>query len=453
MANGVEYIGKKDVAWSYAATILMVGAGVILLPFMLNKLPQQTIGIWNIFQVITALVTLLDFGFQPSFARNISYVFSGVKALQKEGVAVAPTGEETDYGLLKTTLRAMQVFYRRMALTVFLLLLTAGTAYLYYVLRAYEGDRTEVLTAWVLLIAINSVNLYTFYYDALLTGKGYVKRAQQINIVGQACYLILGIGLLYAGFGLVAVVLSQLASIVTKRILMYRTFYTPELKAALAAADESDYGEVLRTIMPNAVKMGLTSLGGWLVYKSAVLLGSAMLPLALMASYGITLQLVDILIRCGSVVYLSFVPKISQYRVERNYPEMRRIYRLSIGSMWLIVLAGGVGMLYLGNPVLTLLKSQTMLLPAGPMALLLAVHVLERNHVISWGFLLADNRVPFFVPSLIAGGVTVVLTWLMVGPLQWGVWGLIAAPGLAQLVYQNWKWPYVVIKELFVTHA
>lgn len=431
----------------------MVGAGVILLPFMLNKLPEETIGVWNIFQVITALVALLDFGFQPSFARNISYVFSGVKELKREGVSEAAAGSETDYGLLKTTLRAMQVFYRRMSLAVFVLLLTVGTGYMYYVLQQYEGDRTEVLIAWLLLIAINAVNLYTFYYDALLTGKGYVKRAQQINIVGQLCYLVLGIGLLYAGFGLVAVVLSQLAAIVTKRILMYRTFYTRELRAALDSAEEGDYREILRTIMPNAVKMGLTSLGGWLVYKSAVLIGSAMLPLKVMAGFGITLQLIDILIRCGTVVYLSFVPKISQYRVERDYGQLRRIYKLSIGSMWLIVVAGGLGMIFLGNPILRLLHSQTMLIATGPMILLLVVHLLERNHVISWGFLLADNRVPFFIPSLIAGGVTIVLTWLFVGPMDWGIWGLIAAPSIAQAVYQNWKWPYVVIKELFIEHA
>lgn len=431
----------------------MVGAGVILLPFMLNKLPEETIGIWNIFQVITALVALLDFGFQPSFARNISYVFSGVKELKREGVSEAAAGSETDYGLLKTTLRAMQVFYRRMSLAVFVLLLTVGTGYMYYVLQQYEGDRTEVLIAWLLLIAINAVNLYTFYYDALLTGKGYVKRAQQINIVGQLCYLVLGIGLLYAGFGLVAVVLSQLAAIVTKRILMYRTFYTRELRAALDSAEEGDYREILRTIMPNAVKMGLTSLGGWLVYKSAVLIGSAMLPLKVMAGFGITLQLIDILIRCGTVVYLSFVPKISQYRVERDYGQLRWIYKLSIGSMWLVVVAGGLGMIFLGNPILRLLHSQTMLIATGPMILLLVVHLLERNHVISWGFLLADNRVPFFIPSLIAGGVTIVLTWLFVGPMDWDIWGLIAAPGIAQAVYQNWKWPYVVIRELFIEHA
>ena len=67
MPQGVEQIGKKDIIWSYAATIFMVGAGVLLLPFILNQMSAETVGIWNIFQTITSLVMLLDFGFRPSF--------------------------------------------------------------------------------------------------------------------------------------------------------------------------------------------------------------------------------------------------------------------------------------------------------------------------------------------------------------------------------------------------
>ena len=72
MTTGIEHIGKKDVAWSYAATVMMIGAGLILLPFILHKMSAETVGIWQLFQTITLLVTLLDFGFRPTFSRNIT---------------------------------------------------------------------------------------------------------------------------------------------------------------------------------------------------------------------------------------------------------------------------------------------------------------------------------------------------------------------------------------------
>ena len=449
MAEKVEHIGKKEIVWSYAGTAFMIGAGVILLPFILHKMPQETVGIWNIFQTITALILLLDFGFRPTFARNISYIFSGVKSLQRDGVAHTSSEASVDYGLLKGSLIAMRRFYRWMAIGVFAILSTAGTAYFYYILQKYSGDRQDALIAWVLLIALNCYNLYTFYYDALLTGKGYVKRAQQINMFGQALYIGLAIGLIYAGLGLTAIVASQAISIVIRRILTYRVFFTPELKAHLEEVKANEPKEILAAISPNAIKIGLTQLGGFLVNKSAILIGSAFLSLEQIACYGITLQVMDILARCATVFYQAYTPKLAQSRAENDLASLRRYYRLCTGSLWLIYLVGGVAWVFLGEWALNIIHSQTSFVPIAMLCAMLVISTLEHNHAVSAGFIMADNKIPFFIPSLVSGAATILLLWLFLGPLNMGTWGLILAPGLAQLAYQNWKWPSVVIKELW----
>ena len=449
MSEKVEHIGKKEIAWSYAGTAFMIGAGVILLPFILNKMPQETVGIWNIFQTITALVLLLDFGFRPTFARNISYIFSGVKTLQRDGVQHTTSDAEVDYGLLKGSLIAMRRFYRWMALAVFGLLATAGTAYFYYILQKYSGDRQDAMIAWLLLIGINCYNLYTFYYDALLTGKGYIRQSQQINIFGQAIYVGLAIGLIYSGFGLTAIVGSQLISTIIRRVLTYRVFFTEELKAKLDDAAAQEPKRILSAITPNAIKIGLTQAGGFLVNKSSVLIGSAFLTLEEVACYGITLQVMDILARCATVFYQSYLPKLAQCRTENNLAGLRRYYLLCTGSLIAVYTAGGVAWVFLGNWALDLIHSQTHFLPTAMLCVMLFISLLEHNHAQSAGFIMADNRIPFFIPSLASGAATVVLLWLFLSPLQMGVWGLILAPGIAQLAYQNWKWPSVVIKELW----
>lgn len=426
----------------------MIGAGVILLPFILNKMPQETVGIWNIFQTITALVLMLDFGFRPTFARNISYIFSGVKKLQKNGVTHIDADAEVDYSLLKGSLIAMQRFYRWMALGAFILLLTAGTAYFYYILQKYSGDRQDALIAWILLIAINCYNLYTFYYDALLTGKGYVKRTQQINILGQALYIALAIGLIYAGFGLTAIVTSQLVSTIVRRILSYRVFFTQRLKDALTAVAPQEPKEILAAITPNAVKIGLTQLGGFCVNKSAILIGSAFLTLEEVACYGITLQVMDILARCATVFYQSYTPKLAQCRAENNLTELKRYYLLCTGRLLLIFLIGGIAWVFLGDWALDIIHSQTHFLPTAMLCVMLVISILEHNHAVSAGFIMADNKIPFFIPSLVSGAATILLLFIFLSPMQMGLWGMILAPGLAQLAYQNWKWPSVVIKEL-----
>ena len=448
MANNIEHIGKKDIIWSYIATIFRVGTGIILWPFILSQMSAETVGIWNVMITIMGFVALLDFGFQPSFARNISYIFSGVTKLQKVGIQTAVSDGNINFSLLKGTLNAMRKFYRWMALGVFVILGIAGTAYFYYILQKYSGDRTDAMIAWILLIAINSYNVYTLYYNALLLGKGYIRRERQIMILSQCVYLSLAIVLIYAGYGLTAIVSSQAVSIILQRILSYRVFFTKELKQQLLHTEADETKDILRAISPNAVKVGLTQLGGFCVTKSALLIGSAFLTLEETACYGITLHIIDILARCSTVYYQSITPKIAQSRANKDVIKLKYYFVCSISILVATFLIGGAAIAFLGNWGLNMIGSETKFLPTIMVCVMLLVYLLETNHSIAAGFISADNRIPFFIPSLLSGLGTVLLLWLFLSIFKWGVWGMILSQGIAQLVYQNWKWPSMVIKEL-----
>lgn len=448
MANNIEHIGKKDIIWSYVATIFRVGAGIILWPFILSQMSAETVGIWNVMITIMGFVALLDFGFQPSFARNISYIFSGVTKLQKVGIQTAVSDGNINFSLLKGTLNAMRKFYRWMALGVFVILGIAGTAYFYYILQKYSGDRTDAMIAWILLIAINSYNVYTLYYNALLLGKGYIRRERQIMILSQCVYLSLAIVLIYAGYGLTAIVSSQAVSIILQRILSYRVFFTKELKQQLLHTEADETKDILRAISPNAVKVGLTQLGGFCVTKSALLIGSAFLTLEETACYGITLHIIDILARCSTVYYQSITPKIAQSRANKDVIKLKYYFVCSISILVATFLIGGAAIAFLGNWGLNMIGSETKFLPTIMLCVMLLIYLLETNHSIAAGFISADNRIPFFIPSLLSGLGTVLLLWLFLSIFKWGVWGMILSQGIAQLVYQNWKWPSMVIKEL-----
>jgi O-antigen/teichoic acid export membrane protein len=448
LANNIEHIGKKDIIWSYVATIFRVGAGIILWPFILSHMSAETVGIWNVMITIMGFVALLDFGFQPSFARNISYIFSGVTKLQKVGIQTAVSDGNINFSLLKGTLNAMRKFYRWMALGVFVILGIAGTAYFYYILQKYSGDRTDAMIAWILLIAINSYNVYTLYYNALLLGKGYIRRERQIMILSQCVYLSLAIVLIYAGYGLTAIVSSQAVSIILQRILSYRVFFTKGLKQQLLHTEADETKDILRAISPNAVKVGLTQLGGFCVTKSALLIGSAFLTLEETACYGITLHIIDILARCSTVYYQSITPKIAQSRANKDIIKLKYYFVCSVGILVATFLLGGATIAFLGNWGLNMIGSETKFLPTIMLCVMLLVYLLETNHSIAAGFISADNRIPFFIPSLLSGLGTVVLLWLFLSIFKWGVWGMILSQGIAQLVYQNWKWPSMVIKEL-----
>jgi len=448
MSNTMN-IGQKDVMWNYVATILQSGVGVILLPFILKTFPQETVAIWTIFSTIMALTTLLDFGFGPSFARNVSYVVSGVTELKSTGYQiVAFENNEIDYGLFKGLINAMRWFYSRLAILLFLLLATAGTYYIYTVLQSYVGNHREIYIAWIILCLINTYSLYTLYYDSLLSGKGLIKQAKQIQVMGQGLYLIVAVVMILLHFNLIAIVSAQALSIILRRILSYHIIYTAEFKKALHNAVAKARKDFIKPILPNAIRLGITSIGLFMVTRSALLIGALYLSLSDIASYGITIQVVVIIAGIAGVYLYTYLPQIAQYRITNNIPSIRKIYLHGCGMMLLTFIVCGLALLFFGNWGLELIHSKTPLLSRPFIAVALLIYLLETNHGFAGNILVTKNEVPFFKASLFAGVITLILLYIFFYFTHLGVWSMILAQGIAQGIYQNWKWPMVVLKEL-----
>lgn len=445
----VANIGKKDFVWTLLATLFKIGAGVLLFPFVLRMLPSETVGVWTIFTTIAQLTIIFDFGFNTSFARNVSYVFSGVRSLKKEGYEFVDGADinKIDYKLLANTIRAMRYFYSRMAVVLFLLFAVIGTFYVYTLTLDYAGDVREVYVAWVILVLINCYNLYTLYYESLLNGRGLVKRVHQIIFVGNVVYIGFAIVLILMGGGLVAIVSSQAISVLLVRYLSKKTFYTKDIINNLAQVDGGEYKSVLSAIAPNAVKVGLTSLGGFIINKSSMFIGSLYVSLEVMASYGITLQLLVVIGMLGGIFTRVYMPKVFQWRVEGRIDLVKRMFYLSSAVMFVVFLFSGSVIVMWGDWMLGILQSTTMLLPTGLLILVFVQHYLEYNHSNAAQYLLSRNEVPFFKASLISAvGVLILLTIFVIW-LDMGVLGMILAPTLVQATYQNWKWPLEVVRE------
>jgi O-antigen/teichoic acid export membrane protein len=442
-------IGRKDVIWTYVSTFLQIGTGLILLPLILRVFPQEIVALWTIFTTMMALTNLLDFGFNPTFARNVSYVISGIKRLKVKGYNIVEShNSDIDYGLFKGLIDVMKWFYARMALLLLVILLTAGTYYIHTILKTYSGSHAEVYIAWTILVSINSYSLYTMYYDSLMQGKGLIRRSKQIKIIGQGIYLIVATILILLQLNLIAVVSAQALSIVMIRILSRRTIYTAEFKQMLQGVTAQARKKILSTIYPNAVKVGLTSLGGFLVTRSSIVIGSLYLSLDEIASYGITIQIITIISSIASVYFATYQPKIVQCRVQNDSEAIKRLYMKGCVFQFNTFVFVGIALFFLGEWAMSIIESETPLLSKSFIAVALFIHLLETNHANAGSILSTKNEVPYFKAALVSGVFTVTLSYIFLNCTYWGVWGLMLAPGIVQLGYQNWKWPMQVATEL-----
>lgn len=401
---------------------------------------------------VTAFSTLIDFGFGPSFTRNVAYVFSGVKKLQNTGFEIVNSEFVTiDFGLLKSLINSMKWLYKRLASVLFIFLISIGTYYIYILTKNYTGSKSDIYISWFILCIINTYNVYTLYYDALLQGKGLIKRSKQIIILGNITYLSLAFILLQSGFGLISIVSAQASSVIVIRWLSYRAFFSEEIKNKLQNISPWNKKEVLKAIYPNAIKIGLTSIGGFLVNRSAMIIGSLYLSLSEIASYGISIQIIGVIYGIAGIYTSTYQPRIVFLRIKNNIPEIKKLYikgQLVLISTYLL---SGLVLITLGNDILTLLGSKTLFINKLLLFIIIIINFLENNHSMAGSILLTRNEVPFFKASLTFGFLTVLLLIFFLNYTKMGLWSLILAPGISQGIYQNWKWPLEVVKELKIS--
>ena len=441
-------ITKTDVLWNYIATFFKISSSLLLLPLILHKLPSEDVGIWSIFTSIAALVFLIDFGFNSSFSRNVTYIFSGVSTLQKDGHETKfDTSGQINYGLLKGLLGSMRWFYSRVSVVLFFLLATGGTLYMHRLLENYHGNKVDMYIAWFLFISINTYNLYTLYYDALLEGRGLIRISKQVTILGHVIYLLVSIVAIYLGCGLIALVLAQLVSIIIIRTISQRKFFTTDIVLSLKNCEGEDRKEILKAIYPNALKYGVTSFGGFMIQKSSIFIGSLYLTLPAIASFGVTKQVMDISVNVANITLATFLPQIANLRVEGNYERIKVIYIKGVLIANTIFMLAALTIILFGTPLLHLIKSNTSL-NQQVLTIVAISSLIGLNSGISGSVISTKNHIQFVKPSLISGIATVLLLFIFFKFTNLGLVGMALAPGLIDLCYQGWKWPMVVIKEL-----
>lgn len=442
-------ITKKDLIWNYIATFLKIASSFILLPFILNKMPSEKVGIWSVFITISAFTSLLDFGFNQTFSRNITYIFSGVTELKREGYTINKNKQyDIDYNLLKSLIKAMRWFYSRISLVLLIILAFFGTYYISSILNKYHGNHLEIFIAWGIFCIINTYNLYTLYYDSLLLGIGLIKKSKQITIIGQLVYLTIAATLIILGYGLIAIVTAQASSVIIIRWLSYNAFYTKRLIIKLKNAETKSVDNIFKIIYPNAIKIGLTSLGAFLIQRSSIILGSIYLPLDKLASYSITMQIISVIGSLSTIYTSTYLPKISQLRINQNDELIKIIYLRGIIVLLLTYLCCGSILIIFGEFSLNIIRSQTELLPLHLLILGLVLNLEQVNLSNAGSILVTKNEVPFYKASIISGIFIILGLYISIKIFNIGLLGLIIIPLLVDISFQTWKWPLEVIKDL-----
>ena len=443
-------VTKKDIIWSYIAQFFNLGAGLITLPLVLHMLSEDEIGMNYLMLTVSSMVALLDFGFAPQFARNITYVFSGAPELRKEGIAES-TGK-IDYTLLANMIKVAKKVYAIMAVLTLILMLTGGTAYIYKVTDGFTNVKHSLII-WIIYSVSVFFNIYYVYYSSLLTGRGQIMESKKAMIAQRLTYICLTFGLLLSGMGLLGVVIANLLAPFIGRILSYRMFYDNDMKNHLANSQPSsaEQKKLFLIIWYNAKKLGIVFIGSYAINKIGMFFAGLYLNLAEIASYGLMIQLVTIISQLALTFNISEQPLFNAYRTEGRKKELLEKFALTMNVYYVIFIIASFALISIGPWALRLIGSNAILPTGLIVAIYCLVVLLEGNHGSFATFIVTENKIPFVESSLIAGAAICIGSFLSLKFTTLGILGLVLVQGICQLVYANWKWPYVVCRDFHIS--
>jgi O-antigen/teichoic acid export membrane protein len=447
------HISRSDIIWSYSAHIFNVGASIIILPAVLHSLPEKMLGVWYLFLTISTFVNLLDFGFRNTFMRNVSYTYGGATVLLKSGIDVdSKVLPHPNYSLLKEVIATMRRFYAMLSLLMFLLLAVAGSYYLFYYcgkLSLSPEELSEVKTAWWIYAFSTSLGFFLLYYNPLLVGRGLIKENNMVIIVSKVIYIVTVIAGLKYDMGLEAIVLATLLSVACNAGLSHFFFFDKQTVLKLKQTVREKV-KLMPVFWHNASKVGIAETANFFTMQGATFFVSFFAP-ADVAQYGLTMQLVVFINTIGTSYFQTYGPAVAQYRVENAVEKIRTTFGESVVVLQTIYISAVAFILVFGNKILQLIGSNTELLPQPALILVFLTGLLATNHGIALQLLMSKNEIPYLKASVISGAGIIILC-LVFGKLNWGVYTVIAAIGIVQLLYHNWKWPMEVTKDIRLSY-
>ncbi|MCZ8493358.1 O-unit flippase-like protein [Priestia megaterium] len=444
-------VSKKDYLWSYFSFILKYGSTLILTPFSVLLLPNEELGLWYSFASVTAIVALLDFGFSKTITRNITFAWSGARELVKEGMS-RETGALNipNYRLFTLVFVTSRYISLLLAIAALIIMLTAGTGYIDYVMRDYDKSYNIV---WVVYAIAIFLNLFYGYWVSTLNGIGAIEKAQKATTISILVQLPVSIVGLYLGYGLMAMSLGYFSGSLVMRLVarkfLYESIDKNHFIQESKSIQKSDVFNTFKIIWYNAKKLGIGMLALTVIYQSSTFICSIVIGVEKTAAYGLANQIVAIIITVANVFYSTNIPNFSHLRLLGKKEELKRVYSLSIFVYWTVCMGALILLITVGMKILLIFKPD-LDVSINLILILGIVHFIEGHFIMNCNIITTSNRIPYTKSYIYTSISMVLLSVLFTVILNWEVYGLILAKAIAEL-YVAWKWPRYIMEELGVS--
>ncbi|QLY60534.1 hypothetical protein HV211_08585 [Citrobacter freundii] len=421
----------------------------IIVPFVitfvsLKILPQEQGSLWLMFLSMVILVSLFDFGLSPTIIRNISYVIAGAQRLSKNDLGNINFGDSISFALLGRLISDIKSLYKKLTLLAVFFIAFCGGGYFFFV--APNDIFYETMVAWFIFSTGLLLSLYYLYYTPILSGFGEIQYANLANIYGRLSWLVFSLLCIPFGLTLINLSLSFLLSVIVARISCL-FFYNRNQFARMVKKTEPEKNSTIPYISGSAIKLGLATAGNVVINRAPIIIAGIAFSLNTAGEFTLTMQIFLAIISVSNVYLAIKIPQLSQLVLKNQRNEIRSLIIKIIIYSAVFYFLGVTMFAFFSDLIIKLTGAKVGFLETKYIILLGFVFLFDLNHNICASILTAGNKIPFVVPVIISGMLIAILGWMLAVPLNMGVIGLIAAQGVVQLSYNNWRWPLMVYQD------
>lgn len=432
----IKRILNSSLIMTWLEMFVKFGMNIILLPIATIYLSSEELAYFLFIGTLLGMAYLAEGGINRVILRATSYFKQGASILPnnfKEIKEINSDGK-MNYKLLGELIQTSFSIYLVLSIISLFVFFTIG----YFTSENLLSKQPNVKESYV---TFGLLSLFAFLYImqlrwvGLIQGLGYLANQKRVELIFGLTKIGLSILAIVLGYGVLGVVVGMLISIIIAHIFYKRMFYKYVDKSKIQEHQVFKKTMLLK-LAPSAWKQSVLAWGSFLIYQGTVLLAVQLDDIKLIASYLLTIQVVNLLMRISNAPAYSYYPNISSAIVNNDMKKFKDLLfkslKISIGLYFL----GVIIIYFIGNLLLDFIGANALLLSGGILAFILFMYLLELHHVIHATIYTATNHIPFVIPSIVSGLAIVLCGWLVID--DYGLWGIVLVHFTVQLSFNNW---------------
>lgn len=447
---------------SWAQQVAAIVHGLAITSIILVKFSNDSYAFWMTIKILMELALLADVGFSHTLERSVAFFFEGAKKLPRnirDYEKTAETSSGVNIERLKALLYTSRGIYLILSGLTIIVISTIGTATLWNLFNIGNHSK-EFWITYLLMILQTFIIIQSIKWKAFVRGIRQVALFARINTIINVLRIFVFLVILLNNKGMLFLqsylVLESVFTAYYFRDYIIKWFRRNGVRIVRSYKIDR---EIFRSLWSVSWKSGLNHIGYFCTNKGVGLLIAQIKNTGLMSGFFFTYQVLGFIKNFAMTPVHVHYPEYYSLIAVKKFNELKKDARVRLFLTMIIIIGGFFAFGLLGNSLLKLMGTDKRLVETLIYVILSLYLFFDLHALIHGTFYISTNDVPFLIPGLITGAVTVGVGYLVIP--EYGLLGLVLVQFLANLACNFWfstylslrltRWPFLVyLNDVFI---